>query len=112
MLEKLAHHLARWHAKLKHWHAVMHFGMLAHKNEKLARWHAGTLTREPRLRASMLHVDHIGTQARMARDLANSFSVVIFQLFSVVSHCYSVVFSFYIFSFLKTENFDVSVIYV
>ena len=47
MSEKLACLLARWHAKLKNWHAVQHVGMfidtLARKNEKLARfWHVGT----------------------------------------------------------------------
>ena len=43
MFEKLARRLARSHAKLKHWHAAWHFGMLARKNEKLARfWHIGT----------------------------------------------------------------------
>ena len=51
-VEKLTHHLARWHAKLKHWHGVWHvgtfIGTLAHKNEKLARfWHV-TLARKPR----------------------------------------------------------------
>ena len=58
-VEKFSRHLARWHAKLNHWLAVWHVGTfidtLASKNEKLARsW-------------------HVGTQARMARDLANSF---------------------------------------
>ena len=44
-IEKLAPLLARWHAKLKNWHA---FG------ENLARfWHVGTLARG--------HVDHTGT---------------------------------------------------
>ena len=54
---KLARRLARSHAKLKHWHVVWHFGTLARRNEKLARfWHVGTQTR--------WHVDHVGMQAR------------------------------------------------
>ena len=49
-----------------YWHAVWHADMLARKNGKSARfWHVGTQAR--------WHVDHVGTQARMARDLANSF---------------------------------------
>ena len=49
-----------------YWHAVWHADMLARKNGKSTRfWHVGTQAR--------WHVDHVGTQARMARDLANSF---------------------------------------
>ena len=47
-VEKLARHLACWHAKLKHWHAIWHvdtpslnigtpFGMLARQVKTLAR---------------------------------------------------------------------------
>ena len=43
MFEKLARRLTRWHAKLKRWHPVQHFGTVARKNEKLARrWQADT----------------------------------------------------------------------
>ena len=68
-VENVARYLARWHAKLKHWHAVWHIDTfidtLARKNEKFARFnHGGTQAR--------WHVDHVGMQARMARDLANS----------------------------------------
>ena len=53
-VEKLARHLACWHAKLKHWHAIWHvdtpslnigtpFGMLARQVKtlarRMARWH-------------------------------------------------------------------------
>ena len=79
-VEKLARHLARWHAKLKHWHAVWQIGTfigtLSRKNEKLTRfWHVGTQARwhvkHARTQARW-HVDHIDTQARIARDLENS----------------------------------------
>ena len=60
MFEKLAHLLARRHAKLKYWHVLWHvgtfIGTLARKNEKLARFYhvhtQGTLTRKPRWHAS------------------------------------------------------------
>ena len=75
-VEKLARHLAHWHAKLKHWNAVWHAGMLARKNEKLARfWHVGTQSRWYVNHAgtqARWHVDHVDTQARMAPNLANS----------------------------------------
>ena len=59
-VKKLARRLARWHAKLKHWHVFWHvdtfFGTLVRKNEKLARfWHVGAQAR--------LHVNYAGTQA-------------------------------------------------
>ena len=44
--------MARWHV---YWHAGTFIGTLARKNKKLARFW------------------HVGTQARLARDLANSF---------------------------------------
>ena len=50
--------------------------MLGRKNKKLG--HFGMLTRKPRSYANTLackarwHVDHFGTQVRMARDSANS----------------------------------------
>ena len=80
MSEKLARLLARWHAKLKHWHATWHvstfIGTLARENEKLARfWHDDTQARWHVNHAgtqACWHVDHVGTQARVARDLANS----------------------------------------
>ena len=76
MFEKLERSLTRWHAKLKHWHALWHvgtfFGMLTRKNENLARfWHVGTQARWHVNHASTQarwHVDHVSTQARMARD--------------------------------------------
>ena len=66
--------MARWHAKLKNWHAFgtlarwyvyWHVGTLACTNEKLARlWHIGTLARG--------HVDHAGMHGTHASNLANS----------------------------------------
>ena len=69
IFEKLARHLARWQAKLKHCHAVWHvgtfIGLLARKIEQLAHFlHVGT--------QACWNVNHIGTQALMAHDLANS----------------------------------------
>ena len=61
-VEKLACRLTRWNTKLKHWNTLWYVGK---KDEKLARfWYVGTQTR--------WHVDHVGTQARMACNLANS----------------------------------------
>ena len=90
--------MARWHAKLKNWHAVWHVGMfigtLARENEKLARvrhvctwesWHvnhADTLARWHKNHASTQgrwYVDHVGTHAR---DLANSLMHQQFSLFT------------------------------
>ena len=52
---------------LKHyavWHVGIFIGTLAHRNEKLALFcHVGI--QAPR------YLDHVGTQAQMARDLAN-----------------------------------------
>ena len=61
MFEKLARSLARWHAKVKNWHALWHagtfFGTLASKNENLAHfWHVDNQAR--------WHVNHAGPQAR------------------------------------------------
>ena len=57
-VEKLAPHLAWWHAKLKHWHAIWHIGMFIGtfpgKNEKMAHWNAGTLAGKPCWHATML----------------------------------------------------------
>ena len=63
-------HMARWHAKLKHWQVSQHvgtfIGTLAPKNQKLApfrtlvrkpRWHASTLAQKPRQ-----HADTRGTR--------------------------------------------------
>ena len=70
MFEKLARFLARWQAKLKHWHGLWNvgafIGTLARKNEKVARfWHEGMLACKPNWHVSTLgrrpHV-HAGTQ--------------------------------------------------
>ena len=69
----LARLLARWHVKMRSWDAL---GTLSRK----PCWHASTLARRPRW-----HVDHVGTQTRKARDLANSLSsldlIMIFSWF-------------------------------
>ena len=45
-IEKMARLLARWHAKLKNWHA---FCKLVPWHIKMRSWHAfGTLARRPR----------------------------------------------------------------
>ena len=41
MFENLARLLARWHGKMKNWHAVWHVGTASWKISKLlARWYA------------------------------------------------------------------------
>ena len=52
-VKNLAHHLARWQTKLKHWHGLWHvgtfIGMLTSKSKNLARfWDARTLARKRR----------------------------------------------------------------
>ena len=58
------------------WHVGTFIGMLARKNEKLARFcHVGRQVSWHLNHAGMQarsHVDHVGTQERMARDLGNS----------------------------------------
>ena len=83
-VEKLARRLVRWHATL---HVGTFIGTFARKNEMLARfWHVGTQARwhvnhagtqacwhvnQAGMQARW-QVDHVGgTQARIARDLAN-----------------------------------------
>ena len=57
MFEKLARHLARWHAKTKH---DKQNGTLARKNEKLAHfWHVGMSTTLAR--------KHVGTKTTLER---------------------------------------------
>ena len=96
-IEKLAPYLARWLAKLKHWHAVGTLARLltlARKNENLAHfWHAGTQAR--------WHIDHVSTQARMARDLPNleNSSITFF-------------FQFYLFFYLILISFILSTLFV
>ena len=51
MFEKLTRVLARWHAKLKHWHVLWHIGTQARRIVRKPRWHAITLTRRPRCHA-------------------------------------------------------------
>ena len=71
-VEKLARNLARWHPKLKYWHAIwqvaMFIGTLARKNEKLAHFlHIGTQVPWYVNHAdtqALWHVNHSGTQAR------------------------------------------------
>ena len=71
MFEKLAHFLACWHGTLAHslprWHVKMRswhvFSMLAWRHVGHVN-HAGT--------KALWRLDHVGTQACMARDLANS----------------------------------------
>ena len=74
MFEKLARRLVRWHAAL---HVGTFIGTFARKNEMLAHfWHVGTQARWHVNHAgtqARWQVDHVGgTQARIARDLANS----------------------------------------
>ena len=56
MFEKLVRHLACWHAKLK-----------LEVSTLLARWCVNHALIQARR-----HINHVGTQARLARDLANS----------------------------------------
>ena len=82
MFEKLARFLARWQAKLKHWHALWHvgtiFGTLAHKSDNLARfWHVCTQAR--------WHVNHNGTQARWHLDHGGTHDTRFSKLLSNIS---------------------------
>ena len=52
--------MTRWNVKMRSWHA---FALLVRK----PRWHASTLARRP-----PWHIDQVGTQESMARDLASS----------------------------------------
>ena len=70
-VEKLARHLACWHAILKHWHAIWHVGTLRQgistSYGTLARfWHVGAQATLARW-----GVGHVGAQVRMARGLAS-----------------------------------------
>lgn len=96
---------AHWHAKLKNWHTVWHGGtpywnigtpcdtlggLFARLNVEMIGWHVpGTLAHKQFVTGAnphwhvnnaglqaCLHVDHVGIQPHMARNLANFFSPI------------------------------------
>ena len=61
IIENLSRFLVQWYAKLKNWHA----GTLQ-VNHARVRWHVNCDGMQARWR-----IDHLGTQAHLARDLEN-----------------------------------------